>query len=265
MKKHLSLEERRKKVQDFLIIHDVFFEVFANKATCQEILRTILDDETIVVEQVITQRSLRNLYGRSVRLDVLCILGDGRKVNIEVQRSDNDDHVRRVRFNSSIITACNSYPGEHFKDIDDITMIYITEFDLFNSGHTIYHVHKTIEETGNIISDGMKEIYVNTECNDGSKISRLMKHFKEKMFDDKEFPEISKRMYELKNEEGGINAVCDIMKMYEEEAAKEAAKEATEEANIRAIKNMLRFGVNKEQILTEYGEELYNLAVNSAK
>lgn len=261
MNKHLSLEERRKKVQDFLIIHDVFFEVFANKATCQEILRTILDDETIVVEQVITQKSLRNLYGRSVRLDVLCILGDGRKVNIEVQRSDNDDHVRRMRFNSSIMTACNSYPGEHFKDIADITMIYITEFDLFNSGHPIYHVHKTIEETGNIISDGMKEIYVNTECNDGSKISRLMKHFKEKMFDDKEFPEISKRMYELKNEEGGINAVCDIMQKYEEEAA----KEATKEANIKAIKNMIRFGVDKSQILLEYDEELYNLAVNSTK
>lgn len=26
-----------------------------------------------------------------------------------------------------------------------------------------------------------------------------------------------------------------------------------------------RFGVDKEQILTEYGEELYNLAVNSTK
>lgn len=107
----------------------------------------------------------------------------------------------------------------------------------------------------------MKEIYVNTECNDGSKISRLMKHFKEKMFDDKEFPEISKRMYELKNEEGGINAVCDIMQMYEEEAA----KEATKEANIKAIKNMIRFGVDKSQILSEYDEELYNLAVNSTK
>lgn len=107
----------------------------------------------------------------------------------------------------------------------------------------------------------MKEIYVNTECNDGSKISRLMKHFTEKMFYDDEFPEISKRIYELKNEEGGINAVCDIMRMYEEEAA----KEATEEANIRVVKNMLRFGVDKEQILTEYGEELYNLAVNSTK
>ena len=70
----------------------------------------------------------------------------------------------------------------------------------------------------------MKEIYVNKECNDGSKISRLMKHFTEKMFYDDEFPEISKRIYELKNEEGGINAVCDIMRMYEEEAAKEAAE-----------------------------------------
>lgn len=50
-----------------------------------------------VVISSIPQHDERNIFGRSVRLDVLCILGDGRKCNIEVQRSDKDDHLRRSR------------------------------------------------------------------------------------------------------------------------------------------------------------------------
>ena len=58
-------------------------------------LRTILEDDELVVQDVITQNSEKNLYGRSVRLDALCTLGNGEKCNIEIQRSDNDDHLRR--------------------------------------------------------------------------------------------------------------------------------------------------------------------------
>ena len=64
---------------------DVFFEVFAKDIpACQEILRTILEDDRLIVEEVIVQSSERNLYGRSVRLDALCTLGNGSKCNIEV-------------------------------------------------------------------------------------------------------------------------------------------------------------------------------------
>ena len=52
--------------------------------------------------------------------------------------------------------------------------------------------------------------------------------------------------------------MSNIMSQYEKEAAEKAKKEA----QIEAILNMLRFGVNKEQILTIYDEELYNLAVS---
>ena len=41
-------------------------------------------------------------------MDALCVLGNGAKVNIEVQRSDNDNHLRRVRFNASSITVRRS-------------------------------------------------------------------------------------------------------------------------------------------------------------
>ena len=68
-------------------------------------LRTILEEDELVVQDVITQNSEKNLYGRSVRLDALCTLGNGEKCNIEIQRSDNDDHLRRVRYNASSITC----------------------------------------------------------------------------------------------------------------------------------------------------------------
>ena len=69
------------------------------------ILQTIMEDDKLIVTDVIFQSSKRNLYGRSVRLDALCTLGNGTLCNIEVQRSDNDDHLRRARYNASVITS----------------------------------------------------------------------------------------------------------------------------------------------------------------
>ena len=80
---NLTIEQKKEKVKDLRPIDDVFFEVLAaNKLVCQEILRTIMEDPKLLVEDVIVQSSERNIYGRSVRLDALCVLGDGKRVNI---------------------------------------------------------------------------------------------------------------------------------------------------------------------------------------
>ena len=75
----ISLEEKVEKVKELRPIDDVFFEVLADDIPfCQEMLRILLEDENLVVKDVIVQSSQRNLYGRSVRLDALCILGNGK-------------------------------------------------------------------------------------------------------------------------------------------------------------------------------------------
>lgn len=74
----LTLEQKKQKVKDFRPIDDVFFEVLAdNREFCQEILRVILEDAKLIVIDVVVQSSNWNMYGRSVRLDALCTLGDG--------------------------------------------------------------------------------------------------------------------------------------------------------------------------------------------
>lgn len=73
----MSEQTKMEKVKDFRPIDDVFFEVLAqNLEVCQEMLRVILEDDELIVNSVIKQSSERNLYGRSVRLDALCTLGN---------------------------------------------------------------------------------------------------------------------------------------------------------------------------------------------
>ena len=88
----ISLEEKVEKVKDLRPIDDVFFEVLADDIPfCQEMLRILLEDENLVVKDVIVQSSQRNLYGRSVRLDALCILGKwGKSAMLRFSDTDND-------------------------------------------------------------------------------------------------------------------------------------------------------------------------------
>ena len=218
----MTLEEKKEQVKNFRPIDDTFFEVLADDiGVCQEMLRIILEDEKLIVKDVIVQSSKRNLYGRSVRLDALCILGNGKKCNVEVQRSNKDHHLKRVRFNASVITVRDSQKDKKFEKTIDLIVVYISEFDIFKRGRVIYH------------------------C------------FLQKEIDNAKFPKLTNRVHYLKHEEGGVQKMCEVMEQY----SKKAVKKATKQANITAIKNMLEFKIPKESILKKYTESEYNTAI----
>ena len=273
--KEKTFEQKKEQVRDFRPIDDTFFEVLADdKGVCQELLQTILEDETLTVEDVIVQSSKRNIYGRSVRLDALCTLGNGKKCNVEVQRSNGDNHLKRVRFNSSSITVHESQKGQQFKEIADVIVVYISEFDIFKQKKVIYHVDSVIRETNERVDDGLERIFVNTAVKDGTTISEYMDCFLQKEVNNEKFPELTRRMKYLKNEEGGMKSMCEVMERYIKQAIKEVeeeaekatkeaaeAKEACQRANITAIKNMIEFNIIKEDILKKYTVSEYEAAI----
>ena len=72
-------------------------------------------------------------------------------------------------------------------------------------------------------------VYVNTEVADDSLISDLMQCFLKTDFEDDKFPNISRRMKELKHGEED-EKMCESVEEYAERKAKEAVKEATKKA-----------------------------------
>ena len=79
-------------------IDDALFKKMAEDMDfCQEIIRIILGDPDLLITELKNQDSLQNLQGRSVILDARCIDRLGNHITVEVQKSEKDDHRRRVR------------------------------------------------------------------------------------------------------------------------------------------------------------------------
>ena len=171
-----------------------------------------------------------------------------------MQRSDNDNHLKRARFNASSITVRESEPGTKFEEVLELYIVYISEFDFLKGDKTIYHVDKVLRETGQVIDDGLHEIFVNTAVDDGTEIAELMSCFTKKEVKNARFPMLSSEVRRLKESEGGMQVMCEVMQRYEKMAA-EAAKH---EERMQAIKNMIAKGYTKDSILDlDYTEEEY--------
>ena len=245
-------------VQKLRPIDNAFFPVLGqDPGVMEEILRVILNDNTLTVEKVIAEYTLPNLSGRGVRLDSFCETGDGHRINVEVQKADDDDHIRRCRYNAAGMTWKEAEKGTRFRDLPDVCVVYITEHDFLHGGHTVYHVDKILRENGSLIDDGSSVIYVNTAVNDGSAISDLMRCFLQKTVNDPRFPRLSERVHQYKNTEKGAAEMCEELERYIDEITEEMQTKVVQLQASNSEKDRALFEKNKA--ITEKDKEIARL------
>lgn len=245
-------------VQKLRPIDNAFFPVLGqDPGVMEEILRVILNDNTLTVEKVIAEYTLPNLPGRGVRLDSFCETGDGHRINVEVQKADDDDHIRRCRYNAAGMTWKEAEKGTRFKDLPDVCVVYITEHDFLHGGRTVYHVDKILRENGSLIDDGSSVIYVNTAVNDGSAISDLMRCFLQKTVNDPRFPRLSEKVHQYKNTEKGAAEMCEELERYIDEITAEL--QASNSEKDRALFENSKIISEKNKVITEKDKEIARL------
>lgn len=241
MRKLNKKTRAQKSAEQLNIIDDAMFEKMAeDPGFCEEVISTIIN-RRVIVKRVVQQKSIRNLQGRSVRLDALCEFLDGSECNVEVHKKDDDHHEKRMRYNASCITANITDPGIKFEKVPDVISIFISKFDLFKAGRTIYHIERTVRETGEVRDNGVKEIYVNTKIDDGSDLAELMHIFTEQSaYDFEKFPKTSKRKEYFLKDEGGKEEMCEIVEKF--------AKECVKEENMETARKLFENGVSFELV-----------------
>ena len=276
----LNLQQYHDQIQALCPMDDVFFEVLIQQpGVCEEMLRILLDCPDLIVLDIHAQHSIRNLLKRSVRLDALCHLPGNKLVNIEIQNENNTNHFKRVRYNEACVTTQATDPGTDFENIPTVYSLYVSDFDMFKQGKTIYHIRKSVIETDQTIDDGTLEIYANTTINDGSTIAEYLQLLKETSIDNPKFPHLTGGVKYLKNEERGVEKMSGflaellekevkkgveegIQKELQKEIQKELQKNSTEIA-ISKICKMIELGYSKEDILKlDYTNVEYALALD---
>lgn len=226
-------EEDLQRLRGLRLLDDDFMQkVFEDKACTEFLLQIILNRTDLKVLRVNGQQDIKNLQGRSVRLDILAVDAENRVYNIEIQRSDKGAGVKRARYNSSLIDANVTEPGEKYENLCESYIIFITENDIMKEGLPIYHVDRTVIETGKLFGDEAHIIYVNSQIHDESALGKLMydfyctdagkmnyeiladrvRYFKE---DEKGVATMSRVMEEMRNETERAKAIKDAKGMLE--------------------------------------------------
>ena len=235
----------RNEVKKLWPIDDVFFEkIIEDKGVCEEILRVILEDDKLEVLSVTPQSSLKNLYGRSVRLDVFARDSKGKPYDIEVQRTDKGAGAKRARYNSALMDADELLPGDDTEKLPETYVMFITENDIYKEGLALYKIDRYINGT-KAFNDGAHIIYVNGQYRGNDPIGDLMHDFSCSKADDMKNSVLANRTRYLKEDTKGVSQMCKIMEDF--------AKEEITEAKMKlALENLEKGLISENQISALY-------------
>lgn len=237
-----------KRIKSFRLLDDDFMtKCFEDSIECTELLlHIVMDKPDLVVKQARTQYNIKNLQGRSIRLDIFAKDSDEKEYNVEIQRDDKGAGVYRARHNSSLLDANAILPGEDVKQLPQTYVIFITENDVFEEGKPIYHVERVIRETGKLFGDGSHIIYVNGAYRDNSPLGKLLHDFACTNPADMNYKVLADRVRYFKEDKEGLESMCKIVE--------DMITEEIKESNIAIAIRMLERGkLSLEEIAEDVG------------
>lgn len=231
--------EIKKRIEKMCLMDDDFMTVVLQHKECAElVLSIILNRNDLKVTSCKSQYELHSLRGRSVRLDIYAVDSEGKRYDIEIQRTNDGAEPKRARYNSSLMDANSLNKKKKPKDLPEIYVIFITEKDVLKKGLPIYTVERVISETGGLFNDGSHIIYVNSQIQDETALGKLMSDFHSREPKEMHYPVLEEQS-EFYKYGGGQVTMCKLVEDLVVKEGKKYYEEGQKENNIQIIKSML--------------------------
>lgn len=231
--------EHLERLKRLRLIDDNFMtKCFTDAPECVElVLRIVLDMPELKVVESRTQAPAPNLINRSLRLDILATDGAGKRMNVEIQRSDKGAGRKRARFHSSMLDAGLLDSGDDFDSLPDTYIVFITERDVIGRGEAVYRFDRYDLRTGESFDDGAHIVYVNGAFREPSPVGWLMHDFFCTDPDQMYYETLARRARYFKKEEG----VPEMCREYEQ-LFEEGVQKGHQEARYSVAQKMLAAG-----------------------
>ena len=216
-----------KKLQDLnLMDRFLFSEVIESAEAYKIILEIILEREINFKGEPIAENEKRKeLLGKIARLDVCAIGDDDRVYNAEVQKENENNMHKRMRYYGALMTSKLLPEGTiDYNRLSDLCMIVIAGFDMGGEGKYRYTVRRMYEGyPDKEVYDGEVILYLNTKGKDTEGVSdeliAMLEYFEETT-DDKALSSGYERIIRLNEIVSSIKANDEIgvkyMNAYEE-------------------------------------------------
>ncbi|MBQ7919529.1 MAG: PD-(D/E)XK nuclease family transposase, partial [Lachnospiraceae bacterium] len=188
------------------------------------------------------QYVVKNLYGRSVELDIHAREKNGRRFNVEVQREGKGARPRRARYHASLLDASSIKSGKKVERLPENYVIFITEKDYFGCGEPIYHIDRVVQEKNIPFGDGSHILYVNGAYEGDDAVGHLMHDFRCSNTEDMHSDVLRETAKYFKETKEGQRKVCKVWDEIRQEGidmGKEIGKEIGLKSLVRTVKSFV--------------------------
>ncbi len=193
-------------LKDLTMMNDVFMRNVFKKQECTEyVLQVIMGRKDLKVLDQVLQKDYKNLQGRSAILDCVVRDADGKQFDIEIQQDVEGASPKRARYHSGLMDMNTLNAGQDFDELPETYVIFITRDDVLGYDLPIYHIERKIKEVQADFKDEAYIIYVNSHRQDDTELGRLMRDFHCKNAGDIHSEVLAKRVYELKENQEGVD------------------------------------------------------------
>ena len=250
-----------------LLDDELMSVVFSNDIEATQLLiRILLNRNDLIVKKSMSQVQKTNLFGKSVKLDIVAEDIFQTEYNIEIQRANAGAGAKRIRYHQAMLDSHTLQKGGKFNDLPKLYIIFILENDIFEKGLPVYLVNKTLniqDENGNNLpfNDDCNIMYINGKYDGDDPLGRLMHDFSTSNADEMYYDELAKRMRFFKQDERGVEMASKIVEEYGDERAAEALKQGIQQGlQLKAIEAALvlikDFNLKPEEAAQKIGAPL---------
>ena len=148
-----------------------------------------------------------------------------------------------MRYNSALLDTHASLPGKNPVQLPETYVIMIAETDVLKKGFPVYHVERTVMETGEIYGDRTHIILVNGAYEGMSEIGKLMADFRSGDPDTMNYTELADRMRNLKYSEEGIGVMSKALEKVLDTVYQNGYDDGLNGGQILAFSRMIRNGI----------------------
>ena len=162
--------------QDLTINNNFMFAaVMEDTENCRGLLEMVLEFPIARIEVSTEKSIIHHPQYHGVRLDVYAKGDDSARYNVEMQVRNKDNLPKRSRYYHSQIDMDIIAKGTDYKELPDTYVIFICDFDPFGFGKYTFDMICT--ETGEMLDDGARTIFLSTKGTNGSEVSEGLRKF----------------------------------------------------------------------------------------
>lgn len=256
------------------LFDDKYMNIFmqGQNDCAKALISPIIEKDDLIIKQVQTQKDLRSVGGKAIKLDILATDKDGRLYNIEVQRASSLAKPKRARLNISLIDSEFIKESDNFEDLPVVYIIFFTESDIYKEGRATYKIEPCLIDDNKIVNMDVHIIYVNGQYKGDDAVGKLICDMWQSDPSKIQNKTLCERAKFIKPKEikGGSSMENEFLKQYQEawynEGKGDGREEGMQENSLLIARAMLQNNLSVEMVLKCTGisaQELQSLQSES--